>query len=398
MVISIPKGRYLPVFEARSEDPATVNGVAPRARTRHHRLLQALTAVAVLFGAVIVWLGYLLFESRPPSPQSAIVAATLPPPTASQSTPSRPVSNQAVATAGPDEIRIAAGHEGAPFVDAWGHRWEADRYFEGGARRPGPKHFFPPVADENPFRTMREALAADLTVPQAHRQFRYDIPVRPGVYQLWLYFADALRQPEGEQREDAQNRRHFQINLNGHPLLVDFDPVADAGAAAVDVRVFRDIYPAADGRLHFEFLSSWGYPAFVSALELVPGIPGKLKPIRIAARPTNFVDAEGVHWARDNYFIDGRTLLNGNTGTLPRINPLYIGERHGNFSYSIPVAPGSYTVKLHFLESYFSPFVSTASCQGVGCRVFDVTGNGMTLLESFDILQTNGRRLPAGGA
>ena len=237
---------------------------------------------------------------------------------------------------------------------------------------------------------MRAALAADLSVPPAHRQFAYDIPVRPGAYEVRLYFADTLREPETGQKEDGQNRRHFQINLNGHPLLVDFDPVSDAGPAAVDVRVFRDVYPAGDGRVHLEFLSSWGNPAFVSALELTPGTPGKLKPIRIAARPSPLVDSDGIAWSRDNYFIDGRTLVNGNTGALPRINPLYVGERHGNFSYAIPVAPGSYTVKLHFLESYFSPLIPTASCRGTGCRIFDVACNGVSLLQEFDITQATG--------
>jgi len=33
------------------------------------------------------------------------------------------------------------------------------------------------VADEGLFRTMREAISADMTVPQSQRQLRYDIPV-----------------------------------------------------------------------------------------------------------------------------------------------------------------------------------------------------------------------------
>ena len=66
------------------------------------------------------------------------------------------------------------------------------------------------------------------------------------------------------------------------------------------------------------------------------------------------------------------------------------GERHGNFSYAIPVPPGSYTVKLHFLESFFSPLIPAAECHGVGCRVFDVTCNGVMLLQDFDIFKAAG--------
>ena len=167
---------------------------------------------------------------------------------------------------------------------------------------------------------------------------------------------------------------------------MDFDPVTDGGSAAVDIRVFKDVRPAADGKVHLDFRSDWGR-AFVSALELTPGTPGKLEPIRIRARQANFVDANGTHWSGDKYFIDGRTWTYENPETGPRIPALYTGERHGNFSYAIPVAPGSYTVRLHFLEAFFSPLIPAAHCHGVGCRVFDVTCNGVMLLQDFDIVR-----------
>ena len=53
-------------------------------------------------------------------------------------------------------------------------------------------------------------------------------------------------------------------------------------------------------------------------------------------------------------------------------------------------APGSYTVKLHFLESFFSPLIPAAPCRGAGCRVFDVTCNGVMLLQDFDVVQAAG--------
>ena len=387
IVITIPKGRYLPAFENRSEEQAILRGVPPAERGKSRRLLQILAGVAVLFGLVIICLGYLLFKSRSATPQ-AFFAPAGSVTRAEQSAGVQPLRSRPFGLApGAGEVRIAAGHIGAPYVDAWGHRWEADRYYEGGVPQPGPRHFFPPVADEGLFRTMREAISADMTVPQSQRQLRYDIPVHSGVYELRLYFADSLRQPDADQKEDAQNRRHFQINLNGHPLLVDFDAVADAGSAAVDVRVFRDVYPSPDGKLHLEFLSSWGSPAFVSALEITPGTPGKLNPIRISAGQSGLVDAGGMHWSGDNYFISGRTILYVNPETGPKIPTLYTGERHGNFSYAIPVAPGSYTIKLHFLEAFFSPLIPAAGCRGAGCRVFDVTCNGVLLLQDFDIFQ-----------
>ena len=240
------------------------------------------------------------------------------PPGAERGSPAASRVRPVVAPAGAGEVRIAAGRAGAPYVDVWGRRWEADRYYEGGVSQPGPKHFFPPVPDEGLFKYMREAISADMTVPQSQRQLRYDIPVRSGVYELRLYFADPLRQPEGDQKEDAQNRRHFQINLNGHPLLGDFDAVADAGAAAVAARVFKDVYPASDGKLHLEFLSSWGRTAIRECAGNYAGHAGKLKPIRISAHQSGFVDADGTHWSGDNYFIEGRTILYRNPETGPR--------------------------------------------------------------------------------
>jgi hypothetical protein len=389
VVITIPKGRYLPLFDTRFEKPVILHSIPPRERGKSRRPLRILVGVAVLFSLAIVWLGYRWFKPTSASPKASVASAgSVPRPEQNSAAPTSRSAPVALAPGG--EVRIAAGHTGAAYVDVLGRRWEADRYYEGGAPQPGPRHFFPPLADAGPFKTMREAISADLSVPQSQRQFRYDIPMRSGVYELRLYFADSFRQPDSDQTQDAQNVRHFQINLNGHPLLVDIDPIADAGSAAVDVRVFKDVYPTSDGKIHLEFLSSWGEPAFVSALELTPGTPGKLNSIRLSAHQSGFVDAGGAHWSGDDYFIGGRTTIRKNPATAPKIPALYAGERHGNFSYAIPVAPGSYTVKLHFLESFFSPLVAEAGCGGAGCRVFNVTCNGVLLLQDFDILQAAG--------
>lgn len=383
VVITIPKGRYLPVFEPRSEEPPANHVAAAPVQGKRRRLLRLMVGIAVLFGAVIVWLAYLLLQSRTPVSQPSVVpagAAAIPAQDGAAPPPSsRPVPAINDARA----IRIAAGRTGNPYVDVWGHRWEVDRNYEGGVSRPGPKHLFPPVADEGLFKTMREANASnDPMVPQ---WFRYDIPLEPGVYELRLYFADPLRQPDSDARESAQNRRHFQVNMNGRPLLVGFDPVADGGFSAVDIRAFKDVSPAADGKLHLEF--SGGQRPFVNAIELTPGTPGRLMPIRIRAQESDFVDADGTRWSGDRYFIDGRTSVYRNPDTGPKISPVYAGERHGNFSYAIPVAPGSYTVRLHFMETFFSPLIPAAGCRGAGCRVFDVTCNGVMLLENFDIVE-----------
>jgi hypothetical protein len=388
-VITIPKGRYLPVFEPR----VVVAIPRPEILLPPERKPRALPwlwiGAAAILVIVILGLSFRLFQTKKTADSTAVSSAT-PFFTESASEPidAAPATNEkrAVIAEEAGEIHIAAGHTGAPYVDVWGNRWNADRYFQGGIVHPGPKHFFPPPADPGLFKTIREAVSVDPMVPQQDRGFQYNIPLAPGMYELRLYFADPLRMSDSNQNEDGQNRRHFSVDANGKTLLDSFDAIADGGIAPVDVRVFKDIQPASDGKLHLNFHSDWGERAFVSAIDLSPGLPGKLKPIRIAARPTDFLDETGARWSGDRYFVGGRTWSyhpqNG-----PQVSSIYLVERHGNFSYAIPVAPGTYTVRLHFMDTYFSPLISAAACKGPGCRLFDVTCNGVSLLQDFDIVQ-----------
>jgi len=386
VVITIPKGRYVPVFEPRPEASAAGSvgaGLAPR---QSRRLLQMLIAAAALLGIAIVFLGYLLFESRSGSRLSIGRAGSVA--GAAQEGPGVAAANRPPALPPePGAIRIAAGRTGAPYVDVWGRRWEADRYYEGGVSKPGPRDLFPPVPDPGLYATIREAVSTEFGAPQSQRQFAYHIPVPPGTYELTLHFADPLRHADVEHQGDAQNVRHFQVSANGRVLLSSFDPIADAGPASVDARVFKDITPAADGMVHLEFVPRIDLP-FVSAIELVPGTPGKLKPIRLSAHAQGFVDADGTRWQPDNYFVNGRTGVYTNPKAGQKVPELYTHERYGNFSYAIPVPPGTYTVRLHFAETFYTPLAAAAGlCAGPGCRVFDVTCNGVALLENFDISQ-----------
>lgn len=392
IVITIPKGQYLPVFETRASDAPPQLDITPVRQTdkRTPHLKWILSAVTILLIAILSALGILLFKPKNPAPLPAETQVTSGSVARVQEGSGLSARQRVAAPPGSAEIRIAAGLTGNGYVDVWGHQWEADHFFKGGVVLSGPAHFFPPVPDAGLFKTMRQAVSADLMVPQDQRAFQYDIPLPPGVYELRLYFADPIRQPGNDQKDDAQNLRHIDVELNGHPLLSDLDPVADAGAAAVDVRTFKDVQPAQDGKLHLEFRSRWGQPAFVSGIQLTPGIPGRLNPIRISARQSDFVDNNGVHWSGDRFFIDGRNWAGSTPYNGPKIPALYEAERHGNFSYAIPVPPGSYTIKLHFLESFFSPLIQESYCHGVGCRVFDVTCNGVSLLQDFDIIEAAG--------
>jgi hypothetical protein len=384
VVITIPKGRYLPVFENRLAElamppagataPATVEG-QPLPR----RILLFIVALIVVSVVALVWVANLLWRSKTSSSVSPAGVSSGLAPDARQA-----ARGDLVAAAPLAEARVAAGNMGPTYTDVWGRRWESDRYYEGGISRPGPRELFPPVADPGLFKTIRESAAMEYGT---QHEFRYHIPVKPGVYELRLYFADPFRGADVEHQEDAQNIRRFAVSSNGRPLLTGFDPTGDAGIAPVDIRVFKDITPADDGMVHLEFISGPDRP-FVSAIELTPGVLGKLRPIRLSAHKNGFVDEQGTRWDGDNYFVDGRTSAYANPKAGSKVPELYTHERYGNFSYAIPVAPGTYTAKLHFAETFYNPLNAVAGlCGGAGCRVFDVTCNGVALLSNFDISQ-----------
>lgn len=388
VIITIPKGRYLPSFETRPEPlglqqaPSSAEFQGATYRRPYMVLLFALTVLVV---AAAMWL---IVVPRSKKSQASTIStsngngnadvAKFNPPGGGNAAGALPVAG---------EVRIAAGRAGDPYVDIWGRRWESDEFYEGGVFNSGTQDLFPPVPDPNLFKTVREGASMESVLAQSG--FRYDIPVPNGVYELRLYFADPIRHKVVADGQDAQNVRHFQVDVNGRRILSGFDAIADAGSAAVDVRAFKDISPAADGKVHLEFIPSAERP-FVSALELTPGIHGKLKPIRLSARKSDFVDAGGTRWSGDTYYIGGRDGAFTNPGAGPNVPELYSAERFGNFSYAVPVPAGSYTVKLHFMESFFGPLVPTGLCRGPGCRVFDVSCNGSMLLKDFDIFQAAG--------
>jgi hypothetical protein len=287
------------------------------------------------------------------------------------------------------EVHILAGFSGNAWMDASGQLWQPDAYYKGGVSRPGPKNPGTAPPDRRLYQTMREG-AGSSELPEDRQAFSYDIPMRPGAYELRLYFADPLKEsPLLKDGEDGEDVRHFMVSVNGRPLLEQFDAVADAGYAGVDVRAFKDITPAADGKVHLEFMPNPHRP-FVNALELAPSRAGRANPIRISARRSSYTDADGKTWGPDSYFIRGRLIRH----TLPEaardLPELFRAERYGNFSYSIPVPPGSYTLTLYFAETIFSPLAPSSICRGQGCRVFEVSCNGVDLLHDFDVFRAAG--------
>ncbi|SPE29273.1 conserved hypothetical protein [Acidobacteriia bacterium SbA2] len=275
-----------------------------------------------------------------------------------------------------DEIRILAGYSKQNFIDRRGKIWGADRYFKGG----------------QPFTTEQQPITRtlDQTIFRQSRagEFTYDIPLKKGPYELRLYFAESQFGPTTF-AGGGETSRIFAVDMNGGPLLEDFDIYTSAGGSNIAYeRVFKDVTRASDGYLHLRFRPTSREKPILNALEILPGIPGKLRPIRLVAREDSYTDHEGRLWSPDCYFMHGR--FGQHTAAVQNTpDPdLYTAERFGNFDYAIPVATGTYAVTLRFAETYFGELNSGFGSKG--SRVFDVFCNGVTLLHNFDIFKEAG--------
>jgi hypothetical protein len=282
-------------------------------------------------------------------------------------------SSTAALPTGP-EVRIRCGYARPIFKDAEGNIWTGDRYFSGG------------FATELPNQHIARTRNPELYLTARSGVFSYKIPLAPGIYELRLHFAETTYSPAST-LGGGENSRVFDVQLNGSPLLRQFDIVSDAGANTADVRVFRDISPDKDGYLRLDFAGSLGLP-IINAIEIVPGLAHRLRPIRMVAQNSFFVDKSGNLWMPDTYFSSGQLAADKVViGGTPEPG-LYAGERYGNFNYALPVDKGSYKLTLYFSEKYWGSDVSKTG--GVGSRVFDVLCNGAALTRNLDIVEAVG--------
>lgn len=270
-----------------------------------------------------------------------------------------------------DEVRILCGATHS-LVDHAGKMWGADTAFTGGTAVKSMVQHIWRTQEGAFYRTSRQG------------DFRYDIPLKGGIYELRLHFAETVYGPEST-GTGGEGNRIMAVRANGKTLVSGFDVAADAGASrTADVKVFPDIAPANDGQVHLEFAGEQGKQAAVSAIEIVPGQKGRIRPVRILPRQTPYYSNDSLWWSPDNYFEGGQleTYADPVSGTDDQ--ELYESERWGNFSYSIPVAPGRYAVTLHFAARR-GDWPATSSSGTSAAHVFDVYCNGKVLLKDFDL-------------
>ncbi len=378
--ITIPVGQYVPEFEpaARTRPEADQQGRKPLphgeldvssnsaevVRSRASQLTGVFGVGLVVISALALIVAYVWSINHRPK-----VSAVLP---ATESALAVPAEAQFGPPIG-EEVRILAGASRS-FVDHAGKLWGADIWSTGGTAIKSPVQHIWRTLDPDFYRSSRQG------------DFRYDIPLKKGIYEVRLHFAETSFGPEST-GTGGEGNRLMSVRANGAALLTHFDIAADAGASrTADVKVFLNLQPANDGKLHLEFSGDEGRQALLSAIEILPGAHGRMRPVRILARQSPYYSNDSEWWSPDSYF-EGGQISNYTTPVSGTDDPeLYQTERWGNFSYAIPVSPGKYSVWLHFAARHgdaVSPPLAPSG--GAQVRIFNVFCNGEAILESFDL-------------
>ena len=366
--VTLPSGSYVPVFVHKSaaESGASLPSVAltPESESEERRerisnwIPPTWRVLAFAAGVVLLALSIYMYFRMKASPTAATAGNSAAP---SASVPFQPGSASSA-------IRLLAGYSGPPRTDSAGRVWNPDQYFAGGGSWQRAPAFIARTSDQFLFEHSRTG------------DFNYSIPLKPGSYELHLFFSTPVR---------ANESTSFNVFVNGKSLMMGFDINMDAlGENIADERVFRDISPDKDGFVRLGFTGATGPPT-LNAIEILPGVPGAQLPIRLIMQTTPMIDSKGRQWRPDSYFISGR--LSAQTHPLlDSSDPdLFSGERYGHFTYAIPVdTRDRYTIVLHFAEFYFGS--GAQGNGGAGSRVFKVMCNGETLLDNFDILKEAG--------
>jgi hypothetical protein len=380
--ITIPVGQYVPVFEegevgAPGSAPPTpsVPGSSPASTSRWPKAAWLLSAGIVLLA--------LLVTTSHRAPRSSVQRSPSAAPATSQS-----LSETTMGLPVGDELRILAGANRS-YVDRAGKLWGPDRYFTGGKAVRSPVQHIWRTQDPSIYRSSRQG------------DFRYDIPLKPGLYELRLHFAETFYGPE-EIGGGGEGSRVLTVQANGKPLLEGFDVALDAGGSrTADVKVFPAVSPADDGQLHLRFASQRGGNAMLSAIEILPGLPGRQRPVRLVTRDVPYYSNDSRWWGPDDFFKGGQLAASDDVATDTDDPELFETERWGQFSYSIPVAPGHYTATLYFIEHRFDAAnrdryteASSATSRGSGGRLFSVFCNGKAILPNLDLIKEAGENRP----
>ncbi len=374
--ITIPIGQYIPAFKTIADlQPSTKLPTVPHARAPDGSAWRPSPQQIWVLGGVVVLVVLIAaaFVARERSKAKPVIRSSYTQQAAAEPPVGLPVG---------EELRILAGAS-RKYVDHAGKLWSPDSYFSGGSAVLSSVQHIWRTQDPIIYRSSRQG------------DFSYNIPLKPGTYELRLHFAETFYGPESA-GGGGEGSRIMMVLVNGQPLLHDFDVLADSGGdRTAEVKVFTDVSPASDGQLHLSFSAVQGGSGMLSAIEILPGIRGRIRPVRIVARDVPYYSNDSHWWSPDAFFKGGQLSGSQEAATDTDDPEFYETERWGHFSYAIPVAPGRYSVTLHFIEHHAG---AGQSADGSGTpsadRVFNVFCNGKTIVANLNIFQLAGENRP----
>ena len=364
--IDLPPGSYRTEFrwEAPAAEPPVAEPHVPARPSWLTRPVVACAMAVLVVGGALSWWRWGRVRPASADARSSPLSGVVP-----------------NAPAGGEDLRMIAGST-SPYVDRSGRTWGPDRFSSGGNVIVRPSERIFRTLDPDIYRHLRSG------------DFRYDIPLKPGSYELHLHFAETGLADFISAESSGEGQRLFRVSANENRILAAFDVVADAaGSNVADERVFRNISPAEDGFLHLSF-ASLRSTAMLSGIEVLPVSAGKVKSVRIRAGWTgSWKDSAGQQWRADSYFLGGNALVRTTnpaqeSNSIAPDMALYASERWGHFSYAVPVPEGKYRVTLKFCEGHYGK--RNTGTGGPGSRVFDVYCNGVALMRGFDIIKEAG--------
>jgi Malectin domain len=369
--ITIPVGQYVPTFqpvavpESASTEPQQPETHRNSPRPEWFRRSWIIAGSITLLVAIIA-AGFWVREKSKPLPIFV--------PAAQQ--PREPTIGLPVGT----EVHILAGST-RKYVDHAGKVWSPDAYFTGGSAVASSAQHIWRTQDPILYRNSRQG------------NFSYNIPLKSGTYELRLHFAENFYGPESS-GGGGEGSRRVTVSANGVILLHELDVLADAGGErTAEIKVFPNIYPASDGQLHLTFSSGQSGSAMISAIEILPGVRGQLRPVRIVTRDVPYYSDDSRWWSPDTYFKGGQLRASQEPALGTDDPEFYETERWGHFSYAIPVSPGKYTITLHFVERKRAERNEPAA-SGRDDRTFNVFCNGRAILSNVNLTDEAGENRP----
>lgn len=181
---------------------------------------------------------------------------------------------------------------------------------------------------------------------------------------------------------DLADADHVHVSLDGmgHTTVFDlngtftFDGVAE-GAHTITVAIANTTH---------QILTNPEATDSVNVTLQAPTTGNNLVLYRLNAGGPAYTDPDGNNWAPDAGFYNvGGTFSTTNAIANTEADTLYQSERFNsssttNMTYSFPVDPGAYRVRLHFAEIW-------SGAANAGVRVFDVLVENTLALDNLDI-------------